>query len=127
MTLTAATALRSSMARKGWNIDDAMALDAVAPMPLGPLVFEPTSPCGKGFYTDANGRDIIVYQMAGTYFGQPVLLYATPKNKDAHDKLRRGSHLFARVDARSLGYLTIANRPSMQCFFVPDDALIQDM
>lgn len=127
MTLTAATALRSSMARKGWNLDDAMALDAVAPNPLGPLVFEPTTPCGKGFYTDDSGGEFTIYQMAGTHFGQTVLLYATSKNKDALDRLRRGSHLFARVDARSLGYLTIANQPSRQCFFVPDDAVIQDM
>ena len=128
MTMTIASAHRSSIARKGWNLDDAMAIDAVEPAPAGPLICQPSAACGEGFYTDLAGTQMPMVQMAGVYFGDPILIYAREEHKDALDALRRGSHLFASIEARSLGYRVFKDhRPSQQCFIVADDAVIRDL
>lgn len=128
MTMTIASAHRSLIARKGWNLDDAMAIDAVEPAPAGPLVCQPTTACGEGFYTDPAGTQVPMVQLAGVHFGNPILIYARMEHKEALDALRRGSHLFASIEARPLGYRVFKDdRPSQQCFIVADDAVIRDL
>lgn len=119
-TNSIAPALTMKMARSGWNISDALHLDAVAPNADDVFVVVLQGPSGKGDVTLPNGTKGAIHQAIVTHFGKDVALYLSDdaaKKLDAIKRAPDGFQTFAKVTARSLGYDQIG-RKSRHCLVV---------
>lgn len=123
-----APALTMKMARRGWNIDDALLLDQVAPNAGDVFTVVLQGPCGQGASTFPGGAGP-VHQAIVKHFGKDVAVYLTSaaaKKLDAIKRAPDGFQTFAKLTARSLGYDHVGCK-SRQCLVVEDADGIQAM